>query len=131
MTEIDGDLAYELAQVFNNCAKAIGDRLYGDNPPTFGTPTYGMLHDKYLTLLKLASDMVDHAIGRELDDATEDADRITKLTKKARQAIRNVNNLKTVLQIASSVITVGAAVMAGNLPGAAAAALDGLESLLS
>ena len=66
-----------------------------------------------------------------LDDAQTSLEEIKQATAKANQAIQSVKNVKKAIEVAAALVTVGAAIHAGNPGGIASAVANVARAIKS
>lgn len=117
-TEITAEDALALAKKFREASTALGDFTYRPEVwARLSPPERERLISLELTLLNVSTDLITQAVATILDDAQQSVAELGAVTDKAKDAIKNINNVKQAIDIASALIGLATAISAGN-PGA-------------
>ncbi|MGD0537753.1 MAG: hypothetical protein ABSC03_08920 [Verrucomicrobiota bacterium] len=120
MTQITSEDALDLARLFKESALGLG-QFQLDHWNNLSEGQRRDLTDQEYTLLDHSQNLVTYAVGVMLDEAQASLDDIREATVKANQAIQTVTNIKKVMEIATALITLGAAIYSANPSGIATA----------
>ena len=120
MTQITSEDALDLAKLFKESAVGLG-QFQLDHWNNLSEGQRRDLTDQEYTLLDHSQNLVTYAVGVMLDEAQASLDDIREATVKANQAIQTVTNIKKVMEIATALITLGAAIYSANPSGIATA----------
>ena len=120
MSEILEADALVLAKLFKQAATSLGQYQL-DHWDGLSADNRGALTEEEYTLLDYSQSLVTYAVGAILDDAQISLDQIKKATQEANNAIETAQDIKKALGIASALVTLGAAIAAGNPSGIASA----------
>jgi hypothetical protein len=115
--------AAQLASLFNSLSQALDDFRLGDNiPPNTPLDQLGRLKDEAQALEDRAHYLTAQAIGATLQSIQPDLARIKAVTANAKAQLGILNNVAKVISIATSALSVGTAIAAGNPASIVAAA---------
>jgi len=120
MTQITSEDALDLARLFKESALGLG-QFQLDHWNNLSEGQRRDLTDQEYTLLDHSQNLVTYAVGVMLDEAQASLDDIREATVKTNQAIQTVTNIKKVMEIATALITLGAAIYSANPSGIATA----------
>lgn len=112
------------ADKYNDAANAVADFL-DENFESLEPEDVKEFTKSEKALRKLAKQMRDEAIVFEMEGLSDDLKAISKATERGTKAILKINDVKEKIQIVTSVIKLGLAVVSGN-PGAAVTAAKDL-----
>ena len=129
MSEISGADALDLAKRYKQAATNLGQYQL-DNWESLTTDQRRLLTDEEYTLLDNSQNLATYAVGVLLDDAQASLDKIKQATDEANKAIQTVADFKKVLGIATALVTLAAAITAGN-PGGIASAVGDLSDAVA
>ena len=125
-TKITAEQARELAKDYNESANIIGDfRL--TNWDRLSPEERLVLGNSGRTLLDHSQDLITYAVGKILDDTQASLNQIRNATADANRAIKKIDDIKKVINIAAALVTLAAAIYTEN-PAGIANALKGLGS---
>jgi hypothetical protein len=127
MTQITSEDALDLARLFKESALGLG-QFQLDHWNNLSEGQRRDLTDQEYTLLDHSQNLVTYAVGVMLDEAQASLDDIREATVKANKAIQTVTNIKKVMEIATALITLGAAIYSANPSGIATAVSDVLTA---
>src|ERR1051326_4621954 len=128
MSQISADDALVLAKSFKQAATTLG-QFQLDNWDSLTADQRRSLTDEEYTLLDYSQNLVTYAVGVVLDDAQVSLAKIKEATAEANQAIQRAEDLKRALDIASVLVTLGAAITAGNPAGIATAVKQVVDTI--
>lgn len=129
MPTITAQAAIELAKLFKESAIVVGQFQLSNWDQLSKTERRNLTDTEY-TLLDHSQNLVTYAVGRMLDDAQASLNQIKQATASANTAIRTITNVKKALAIATSLVTLGAAIYTAN-PSGIAAAVSGVAGAVS
>ena len=130
MTKLSKQDAIALAKLFKEAALALGN-FQLDNWESLSKSERRDLTDEEYSLLDHSQNLVTYAVGVMLDDAQTSLEEIKQATAKANQAIQSVKNVKKAIEVAAALVTVGAAIHAGNPGGIASAVANVARAIKS
>jgi hypothetical protein len=122
MSTLTQDQARALAEDFFEISKAVGDyrfRHFDDLTPD----QLNALHSLQQQLSNQSNHFTAVAIQITLDDLQPTLDKINQITGQVNQAITTLNNIRRVITIATSIVSLGAAFASGS-PGTIASAIQ-------
>jgi len=121
--KINRQQALEIAETFRDLSVALGDyRFKNWSKLTPGKRT--QIENIEWTLLNYSSDFITTAVRINLDNLQSDLKAIKKSTADAKKAIRSINKIKDVINVATSVAVLGGAIASQNPSAILAAAND-------
>jgi hypothetical protein len=129
MSEITADDALDLAKAFKEAALALGNRQI-DDWDALSSADRAMMTQEEFALLDISQRLITSAVGKILDDAQASLDQLKKATAEAKSAVDTIQNTKKIIDIATALITLGAAITVGN-PGGIVSALGSLNTAIT
>ncbi|MDD5300732.1 MAG: hypothetical protein PHD65_09595 [Gallionella sp.] len=105
--------AQNLATVFREAAKAIGDYLY-EKWHDLAPADSGSLGQMYVTLKNTVAHLPTHAAGVVIDEGQVSLTGLLGATKEATDAFRNIADVKKAIAITTALIDLAAAIPAGK-----------------
>ncbi|MGI4829723.1 MAG: hypothetical protein ACRYFU_16235 [Janthinobacterium lividum] len=121
--------ANELAVLFNDLSQAVDDFRLNFEPP-LQSEQMSRLKDESQALEDRAHYFTAQAIGATLAQIAPDLDAIKATTVEAKRQLYNLNSISKAISIATSAVSLGAAIAAGN-PAAIAAATEALVQTMA
>ncbi len=106
--------ALDLATAFREAAKAVGDYLYG-NWNALPSADRSRLRSMDVTLMNVATDLVTHAVGIAIDEGQVSLAALAGAANEATDVLRNVDQVKKAITIATALIGLAAAIPTGNI----------------
>jgi hypothetical protein len=107
---LTADDAFELARNFREVAKQVGDTRTGKWDAL--TPDQRQtLENEEWDLLSSSMSMRTKAVGIVLEEAETSLAKIVRVTDHARKAIKTLENVRAAIGIASTVVTLAAAIL--------------------
>ena len=122
--------AGKLADLFNSLSQALDDFRLGDHIPPIPADQLGRLKDEAQAIEDRAHFFTAQAIGATLQSIQPDLANIKAVTVQAKTQVGVLNNVSKVISIATSALSLGTAIAAGN-PGSIAAAATALAQTLA
>jgi len=122
--------AGELADLFNNLSQALDDFRLDDHVPPLTTDQMARLKDEAQALENRAHHFTAEAIGATLQSIQSDLAKIKSETAEANTQLRVLKDVSKVITIATSALSLGTAIAAGD-PLTIAAAADALAQTLA
>jgi hypothetical protein len=122
--------AGQLADLFNNLSQALDDFRLGDHTPPVPADQLARLKDEAQAMEDRAHFFTAQAIGATLQSIQSDLANIKAVTAQAKNQLAVLNDVSKVITIATSALSLGTAIAAGN-PVSIAAAADALAQTLS
>lgn len=122
--------AGQLADLFNNLSQALDDFRLGDHTPPVPGDQLARLKDEAQAMEDRAHFFTAQAIGATLQSIQSDLANIKSATAQATTQLAVLNDVSKVISIATSALSLGTAIAAGN-PVSIAAAADALAQTLS
>jgi len=119
-----------LADLFNDLSQALDDFRLGDIDPPLTADETARLKDEAQALEDRAHYFTAQAIGATLQTIQPDLAKIKELTVAAKTQLAHLNDVAKVIGVATSVLSLGTAIVAGN-PGGIFTAADALEQTLT
>jgi hypothetical protein len=107
---LTADDAFELARNFREVAKQIGDTRTG-KWDTLTPDQRQTLENEEWDLLSSSMSMRTKAVGIVLEEAKSSLAKIVRVTDRARKAIKTLENVRAAIGIASTVVTLAAAIL--------------------
>jgi hypothetical protein len=119
--------ANNLANLFYSLSQAVDDFRLTDRTPPLSPTEAGRLKDESQGLDDRAHYFTAQAIGATLQSIQANLTDIKELTAEAQTQVNELDDVDKVIGIVTSVLSLGTAIAAGNVPSilAAANALDG------
>jgi len=111
--KLTADDAKELARWFRELSVTLGNYRFS-NWSKLSEEERAVIESKEWTLLNYSSDFITQAVWIILDDAQGSFEKLRQATAEAKKAISNIQTIKQVISIATSVIELAAAVMTKN-----------------
>jgi ABC-type dipeptide/oligopeptide/nickel transport system ATPase component len=102
--------AFELARNFREVAKQVGDTRTG-KWDTLTPDQRQTLENEEWDLLSSSMSMRTKAVGIVLEEAKTSLAKIVRVTDQARKAIKTLENVRAAIGIASTVVTLAAAIL--------------------
>jgi hypothetical protein len=121
--------ANNLANLFYALSQGVDDFRLTPRTPPLDPATAGRLKDEAQALDDRAHYFTAAAIGATLQSIQPNLEDIKTLTAEAQKQVNNANTVDKVIMIATSVLSLGTAIAAGNIPSILAAA-QALETTL-
>lgn len=107
---LTADDAFELARNFREVAKQVGDTRTG-KWDTLTPDQRQTLENEEWDLLSSSMSMRTKAVGIVLEEAETSLAKIVRVTDHARKAIKTLENVRAAIGIASTVVTLAAAIL--------------------
>jgi len=111
--KLTADDAKELARWFRELSVTLGNYRF-NNWSKLSEKERSAIESMEWTLLNYSSDFITQAVWIILDDAQGSFEKLRQATAEAKKAISNIQTIKQVISIATSVIELAAAVMTKN-----------------
>jgi uncharacterized phage infection (PIP) family protein YhgE len=124
------DEAGQLADLFNNLSQALDDFRLADHDPPISTDQLARLKDEAQSLEDRAHYFTAQAIGATLQSIQPNLAKIKADTAQAEAQLGKLNDISKVITIATSVLSLGTAIAAGN-PLSIVAAANALAETLA
>ena len=121
--------ANNLANLLYDLSEAVDDFRLANRDPPLNPTDAGRLKDEAQALDDRAHYFTAQAIGATLQAIQANLTDIKALTAEAQNQVNNLNSVEKVIMIATSVLSLGTAIAAGNVPSILAAA-NALDSTL-
>ena len=118
--------ARDLAQKFHDLATTVGDYRF-DHWDDLTKSERERLKDIQLTLLNNSTHFITELVGVILEDVEGDLQALQKVTTQAQKALKNIADVKKAIEIAASLVKLGAAIASENPAAIATAAQDTAE----
>src|SRR2546426_6446383 len=115
---LTSDDAFALSKSFRDLSVSIGDFRF-KNWNTLSEADRKTLEDEEWSLLNASSDMVTKAVGLTLDESQAGAQRVQGATAAAQKAVKTLNEVRKVINVATAAVGLGAAIVSKD-PGAIA-----------
>ena len=115
------DLFSELAHEIEQFREAQQANLSADEFATLGNTAASLLH--------MSDQFIGQAIANTLANAQVDAQKIATVTQNAKNAVQTINKVVTVINIATAGVTLGTAILSGDV-GKIASAAAGLAGAI-
>ena len=122
MPGLTQDQAREIAEDFFEIAKAVGDFRFA-HFDELAPDQQAALHSLQQQLSNQSNHFTAVAIQLTLDDLQPTLDRIGNVTKDVNNAVKTLTEVRSVINIATSFVSLGAAIASGS-PGTIASALQ-------
>lgn len=122
--------AGELADLFNDLSQALDDFRLGDHDPAIPADQLARLKDEAQALEDRAHFFTAQAIGATLQSIQPDLANIKAVTAEAKAQIGVLNEVSRVISIATSALSLGTAIAAGN-PGSIVSAASALAQTIT
>jgi hypothetical protein len=122
--------AGQLADLFNSLSQVLDDFRLGDHNPPIPDDQLARLKDEAQALEDRAHYFTAQAIGATLQSIQPDLANIKAVTQLAKNQLGVLNNVSKVISIATSALSLGTAIAAGN-PGSIVAAAAALTQTLA
>lgn len=122
--------AGQLADLFNDLSQAIDDFRLADHTPPLSVGQLARLKDEAQALEDRAHYFTAQAIGATLEAIQPDLDKIKRVTAQAKSQLAVLNDVSKVIAVATSALSLGTAVAAGN-PSSIMAAADALAQTVA
>ena len=116
MPKLTADQAFQLAQSYHNFARALGDYRFANFSKLTATQRI-KIEGFENTIRNASSNFIGLSIKLDLDNLQVTLDQINAASNKMDAAIQKLDNINKVIQIATVVVTLGSAVISGNIPG--------------
>ena len=124
MAKLTSRQAYDLANNFLGLAQAIGDFRYS-NWYLLSKADNQMLGDLQWSILNSGEDILTLSTILVMDDVSESLEKINNITTRIKVNIHTLQNIQKGINIAASIVTLGAAIISKNAR-SVADAIDGL-----
>lgn len=124
---VSADQAREIAKLYLELSHQLGTFRFGN----WGRLTAGerrRIEDAEWDLLNYSNSFVTVAVGIVLQDMEKDLAAIEDATKRARKVVQTINDVKAVINVVTSIVTLGGAIMSGNPSAIAKAAVDAVKA---
>ncbi|MGA2147408.1 MAG: hypothetical protein ABSH49_20875 [Bryobacteraceae bacterium] len=122
--------AGNLADLFNSLSQALDDFRLADHVPPIPTDQLGRLKDEAQALEDRAHYFTAQAIGATLQSIQSDLANIKTVTAQAKAQVGVLNDVSKVISIATSALSLGTAIAAGN-PASVVSAATALAQTLT
>jgi hypothetical protein len=122
--------AGQLADLFNNLSQALDDYRLDDHVSPIPADQLARLKDEAQSLEDRAHYFTAQAIGATLQSIQSDLVKIKGVTAQAKDQVSKLNDVSKVISIATSALSLGTAIAAGN-PVSIVAAADALAQTLA
>jgi len=122
--------AGQLADLFNSLSQALDDFRLGDRVPPIPDDQLARLKDEAQALEDRAHYFTAQAIGATLQSIQSDLTNIKAVTAQAKAQLVVLNDVSKAISIATSALSLGTAIAAGN-PASIAAAAEALAQTLT
>jgi hypothetical protein len=119
-----------LADLFNNLSQALDDFRLSDHDPPLSSEELGRLKDEAQALEDRAHYFTAQAIGATLQSIQPDLANIKAVTAQAKNHVGVLQDVSKVISIATSALSLGTAIAAGN-PASIVAATSALAQTLA
>jgi hypothetical protein len=119
-----------LADLFNSLSEALDDFRLSDTDPPLTTDQMARLKDEAQALEDRAHYFTAQAIGATLQTIQPDLQQIRNVTAAAKAQLQNLQTADKVISVATSVLSLGTAIAAGN-PASIIAAANALGNTLA
>ena len=106
--------AGQLADLFNNLSQAVDDFRLADHDPPLTTDQMSRLKDEAQALEDRAHHFTAEAIGATLQSIQSDLGSIKAVTTDAKNQLAVLNDVSKAISIATSALSLGTAIAAGN-----------------
>jgi len=110
--------AFELSKQFRDFAITLGNYRFA-NWQTLTPLQRRDIEDEEWSLINASSDMTTKAVGLALEESESSLRSITKSITKAKQAIKKLQTVKQIINVAAAVVGLGAAIISKD-PGSIA-----------
>lgn len=110
--------AFELSKQFRDFAITLGNYRFA-NWQTLSPLQRRDIEDEEWSLINASSDMTTKAVGLALEESESSLRSITKSITKAKQAIKKLQTVKQIINVAAAVVGLGAAIISKD-PGSIA-----------
>ena len=121
--------AGQMADLFNNLSQALDDYRLDDHVSPIPADQLARLKDEAQSLEDRAHYFTAQAIGATLQSIQSDLVNIKSVTAQAREQVGRLNDVSKVISIATSALSLGTAIAAGN-PVSIVAAANALAQTL-
>ncbi len=121
--------AGQLADLFNDLSQALDDFRLADHSPPISADKLARLKDEAQGMEDRAHYFTAEAIGATLQSIQPDLAKIKAMTAQAKAQVGKLKNVSKVISIATSALSLGTAIAAGNPLSIAAAAEALLQTL--
>ena len=128
MSKLTQDQARTLAEDFFEISKAVGDYRFA-HFDDLTLDQLNALHSLQQQLSNQSNHFTAVAIEITLDDLQPTLDRINQITEQVNKAITTLNDIRRVVTIATSIVSLGAAIAAGSPATIAAAIQDTVQAV--
>jgi hypothetical protein len=122
--------AGQLADLFNSLSQALDDFRLADHTPPVPADQLARLKDKAQAMEDRAHFFTAQAIGETLQSVQPDLANIKAVTAQAKTQVTVLNDVSKVISIATSALSLGTAIAAGN-PASIVAAAGALAQTLA
>jgi hypothetical protein len=122
--------AGELADLFNDLSQTVDEFRLADHDPPLTPDQLARLKDEAQALENRAQHFTAESIGATLESIQADLANIKNVTAEANAQLGHLNTVADVISIATSVLSLGTAIAAGN-PGSIIAAAEALGQTLA
>jgi glutathione S-transferase len=122
--------AGHLADLFNSLSRALDDFRLADHTPPVPADQLARLKDEAQAMEDRAHFFTAQAIGATLQSVQPDLANIKAVTAQAKTQLAVLNNVSKVISIATSALSLGTAIAAGN-PASIVAAAGALAQTLA
>lgn len=124
MARFSADQARQLSRWFHDLSVELGNYRF-DHWNDLSPTRRKALEDAQWSLLSSSSDMTTLAVNITLDDSEKEFKDLQQATDKAKNTVKTLDNIRTVLQVATALVTLAAAIVSEN-PSAIIGALQGV-----
>jgi hypothetical protein len=114
--------ANQMADLFNDLSQAVDDFRLSDLDPPLSTDQASRLKDEAQSMEDRAHYFTAEAIGATLQSIQPDLANIKAVTAEAKSQLNNLDDISKAISIATSALSLGTAIAAGNPMSIAAAA---------
>jgi hypothetical protein len=121
--------AGQLADLFNSLSQALDDFRLGDRDPPIPSDQLARLKSHAQALQDRAHFFTAQSIGATLQSIQPDLAKIKSVTAQAKAQLGVLNEVSKVISIATSTLSLGEAIAAGN-PGSIASAATALAQMI-
>jgi hypothetical protein len=119
-----------LADLFNDASQAVDDFRLADHQPPLSADEMARLKDEAQSLENRAHHFTAESMGAILDSIQDDLENIKTVTAEAATQLGHLNDVSKAISIATSVLSLGTAIAAGN-PASIVAAAEALGQTLA
>ncbi len=114
MAKITSADAFALGKSFLD-AHDVVHAYYLDNWKRLKKADRERLQSVAVTLYQNASDVITHGVGIVIDDLQASVAGLTSVTRKVERALKNINTVKKVIEVATALVGLAAAIPTGNI----------------